>query len=436
MADNVSANGIPVTTRSVTYSGDAAQNMQVMALATVAGSDDAKTATDISATSPLPVAPLPASVALTGATWTSGTALNTNLDIVTEGVGTLRIALTNTVTGTGSIRVYRDSEALPFYITDQVINKGFYRFGPSDSYVLDGTTGDIYINPGGASKIQLRLIQTIGAGSLIVTPYVSAVPFIEPNGVAQLNIASQTLDFGVPALAVQKATPADVAGADGRYEFMQMKNGRLWVSSKIDTAIPAGTNNIGDVDVLTVPADPFGANADAVVAAGATGSISAKLRRATQGLEDLKTAIVLAAGTNAIGKLAANAGVNIGAIEQATGIAYTGILTFSNVFSTTQTSANLIAGTGGQRIYVSHLTIATGGTTAARVSIYYGTGAFTAGTSITLFDGEFAPSSTSKPGVVLPYNFPVGGASATGDNLRITTSAGITVYVTIHYWKV
>lgn len=39
--------------------------------------------------------------------------------------------------------------------------------------------------------------------------------------------------------------------------------------------LAAGTNNIGDVDVLTVPADPFGANADA---ASATGSISAKLR--------------------------------------------------------------------------------------------------------------------------------------------------------------
>lgn len=40
-------------------------------------------------------------------------------------------------------------------------------------------------------------------------------------------------------------------------------------------SIAAGTNNIGDVDVLTVPSDPFGANADA---ASATGSISAKLR--------------------------------------------------------------------------------------------------------------------------------------------------------------
>ena len=40
-------------------------------------------------------------------------------------------------------------------------------------------------------------------------------------------------------------------------------------------ALAAGTANIGDVDVLTVPADPFGVNADA---ASATGSISAKLR--------------------------------------------------------------------------------------------------------------------------------------------------------------
>lgn len=66
-----------------------------------------------------------------------------------------------------------------------------------------------------------------------------------------------------------------------------------WNIGSITTlpALAAGTNNIGDVDVLTVPADPFGANADAIVAAGATGSISAKLRRISQGLEDLKTGI-------------------------------------------------------------------------------------------------------------------------------------------------
>jgi lysophospholipase L1-like esterase len=46
-----------------------------------------------------------------------------------------------------------------------------------------------------------------------------------------------------------------------------------------------------------------GAIADAIVAAGAAGTLSAKLRRVTQGLEDLKTTIVLAAGANIIGKV-------------------------------------------------------------------------------------------------------------------------------------
>jgi len=52
-----------------------------------------------------------------------------------------------------------------------------------------------------------------------------------------------------------------------------------------------------------LPADPLGANADAVVAAGAVGSISAKLRRATQALEDLKTQIVLATGEAHLGSI-------------------------------------------------------------------------------------------------------------------------------------
>lgn len=56
-------------------------------------------------------------------------------------------------------------------------------------------------------------------------------------------------------------------------------------------SIPAGTNNIGDVDVLTVPADPFGANADAAATAGSTGSIQAKLRLITSQLDAIQTAV-------------------------------------------------------------------------------------------------------------------------------------------------
>jgi len=61
-------------------------------------------------------------------------------------------------------------------------------------------------------------------------------------------------------------------------------------------ALVAGTANIGDVDVLTVPVDPFGVNADA---ASATGSVSAKLRHlAAVGLAGMTS---LPTGTNNIG---------------------------------------------------------------------------------------------------------------------------------------
>lgn len=94
--------------------------------------------------------------------------------------------------------------------------------------------------------------------------------------------------------AVRQDTIAASTSLDGDFTYLKTTAaGRLYTSATIDAAlpagtnnigdvdvlslpaIPAGTNNIGDVDVLTVPADPFGANADA---ASATGSISAKLR--------------------------------------------------------------------------------------------------------------------------------------------------------------
>lgn len=115
--------------------------------------------------------------------------------------------------------------------------------------------------------------------------------------------------------------------------------GKLAANSGVDigdvdvTSIAAGDNNIGNVDIVTVPADPFGANADAAATAGSTGSIQAKLRLVTSQLDSIKTSVetidntvggtelqvdivgALPAGTAAIGKLAANSGVDIGDVD-------------------------------------------------------------------------------------------------------------------------
>ena len=52
-------------------------------------------------------------------------------------------------------------------------------------------------------------------------------------------------DTGTLALVVRQDTPANLSGTDGDYEALQVSAGRLWTSAKIDTALPAGTNAIG-----------------------------------------------------------------------------------------------------------------------------------------------------------------------------------------------
>jgi hypothetical protein len=59
------------------------------------------------------------------------------------------------------------------------------------------------------------------------------------------DVASADADVGVPAMAIRKAAPANTSGTDGDYEMLQISAGRLWASATIDAALPAGANAIG-----------------------------------------------------------------------------------------------------------------------------------------------------------------------------------------------
>lgn len=134
------------------------------------------------------------------------------------------------------------------------------------------------------------------------------------------DAAHSSGDVGVMALGIRDDTLGAFSGAENDYEpFHMTAAGRLYVSATVDAALPAGDNNVGNVDIVTVPADPFGANADA---ASATGSISAKLRHlAATGIAGMTA---LPTGSNAIGKLAANSGVDIGDVDVASIVPGTG----------------------------------------------------------------------------------------------------------------
>lgn len=70
-------------------------------------------------------------------------------------------------------------------------------------------------------------------------------------------------DKGVMALVVRKDTAAALAGTDGDYAPLEVDaSGRLWVNVGAMAALPAGSNNIGDVDVAS-SALPTGASTSA-----------------------------------------------------------------------------------------------------------------------------------------------------------------------------
>jgi len=173
-----------------------------------------------------------------------------------------------------------------------------------------------------------------------------------------------------------------------------------------------------------------GALADATVAAGATGSISAKLRRLTTDLDALKTAnhtdltAATPAGTNTIG-------VTISPSQLGIVCNGTTPLTVSQVLANvaaSQTDSSLVAANGSKVIYVLAVAMVTGLT---QTNVTFNTKPAGAGTAISpLF------ANAISGGAVLPFNPGVWFKTNAGDGLTVTTGAGATTGILINYVQV
>lgn len=178
-----------------------------------------------------------------------------------------------------------------------------------------GTNNDVTLGaalPAGTNAIgKLAANSGVDIGDVDVT---SVTPGTTASSLGKAEDAAHaTADVGVMALAVRKATPANVSDTDGDYEPLQVSAGRLWASATIDASIPAGTNNIGDVDVLTVPA-PLSTTGNGTAATALRVSLA----------NDSTGIVALTTSSAAIGKLAANSGVDIGDVDVTTVIPGTG----------------------------------------------------------------------------------------------------------------
>lgn len=106
-------------------------------------------------------------------------------------------------------------------------------------------------------------------------------------------------------------------------------------------------------------------------------------------------------------------------------------------YTTAQTGAAVWTPGSGKKIAITHLSIGTYGTTAARLILWFGASGdttYSAGTDQLVFAASFAPSSSGYPGAILQPSSPI--LCGTADHiLRITTAAGLSVDVAVYGYE-
>lgn len=109
----------------------------------------------------------------------------------------------------------------------------------------------------------------------------------------------------------------------------------------------------------------------------------------------------------------------------------------TQTFTTAQTGAALWTPASGKALVITSVQIQSYGTTAGTAQLWFGGSAdttYTRGTDAAIFDGEFAPSATNKPGVIMSFPAPVRGAA--DFVLRVTTTNAQSITVSVWGYEI
>lgn len=259
------------------------------------------------------------------------------------------------------------------------------------------------------------------------------------SGRVQVGDASNTVAIDATPTDGETNTANLLYTADRMFVF----NGTSWDRARGDT-----TNGL-DVDVTRVQGS--------VTVAQAT---AANLNATVTGTVGVSSLPALVAGTAYVGRVRVTDGTNDLSIdtvhgdgESATenhldvqarmsGLNNAGTFDIQRVnttnfrcatYATAQTGVALWTPAAGRAVCITALQIQSYGTTAGTCIVWWGGAAdttYTRGTDAPLFDGEFAPSATSKPGVYI--TFPTHCRGAADFVLRVTTTNAQSV--TVNVW--
>lgn len=106
-------------------------------------------------------------------------------------------------------------------------------------------------------------------------------------------------------------------------------------------------------------------------------------------------------------------------------------------YTSAQTGTALWTPSSGLSVVVTSLQIQSYGTTAGTAIIWFGGSAdttYTRGTDAAIFDGEFAPSATNKPGVIMSFPTPIRGTA--NFVLRVTTTNAQSITITVWGYEI
>ncbi len=287
---------------------------------------------------------------------------------------------------------------------------------------ITDNSGSITVDNAGTFAVQATLQSgTNGIGKLTANSGVdigdvdvtSVVPGTGATNLGKAEDAAHSSgDVGVMALAVRKDTATQLAGTDGDYSpLITDANGALHV------AVASGSVTAsGSIDVLGDTAHDAADSGDPV-------------KVGTKAANALPTAVANGDRANAIGDLFGR--VLTSHIDPAMQV------TKAVTYTSQQTGSTIWDPTSGKRIAITDVTIASYGTTAGRVILWFGANAdttYSAGTDQVLEAASFAPSSNVKPGMAKSYTVPVFCTTADHE-LHITTDAAMSVDVTVRGYE-
>lgn len=338
------------------------------------------------------------------ATTANATAIKVDGSAVTQPVS-LATVPSHPVTNAGTFAVQADTE-LPAAaaLADGASNPTTPTVGTA-SLVFNGTTFD-----------RLRSIDALsGTAANNTTPGIIAVG-VGPGFAHRYNPTAL-------ATAVNSASTIDVEGA----------NTTTWAigSTTTGTFIFEGTSdgtNWLNVEVFDAFSDVWVSGQNITPTAGRVYHVSAG------GYRQIRIRVVALLGATVTHTVTVSnaqqllAGIDTGAAPHNFG--YT-IFHRDAAYTTTQTSTIIVPLSTGKKTAITDISISVGGTTSGIIGIYEGAGAISLVTNTVVYRGEFAPSTSSKPGVVKQFNVPY-VTTGTGIDIRITTSAAMTVNVQIN----